>query len=88
MRPRGVLRLAAATALVVTIVIGMYAVALRQREQRLESMRAERQRIESELQRVKAMADESEPVVVLENGDAQLIVNRQDPHRKPQLFYY
>jgi hypothetical protein len=76
------------TAMLLMIIAGTYAVSMRQRHRRLESLRAERQRIESELRRVKAIADESQPVLVLENGDTRLIVNRQDPDQRPQLFYY
>lgn len=81
-------RFAAVTAMVLMIVAGTYATALRQRQQHLQSLRAERQRIEMELQRVKEIANQSEPVVVLENGDTRLIVNRDNPKQTPQLFYY
>ena len=81
-------RLAAVTAMVLMIIAGTYAVSLRQRQQRLQSLRAEHQRIEMELQRVKAIANESQPVVVLENGDTSLIVNRDNPKQQPPLFYY
>ena len=86
-RTRVVWRLAAVTAMVLMIIAGTYAATLHQRQQRLETLRAERQRIEMELQRVKALADQSQPVVVLENGDTHLIVNHQDPKQNP-LFYY
>ena len=79
---------AAVTAMVLMIVAGTYAVSLRQRQQRLQSLRAEHQRIEMELQRVKTIANESQPVVVLENGDTSLIVNRDNPKQQPPLFYY
>jgi len=74
--------------MVLMIVAGLQINAARQRQHRLESLRAERQRIETELQRIKVMADESKPVVVLESGDARLIVNRNNPKQNPQLFYY
>ena len=80
-------RFAAVTAMVLMILAGTYAAALRQRQERLQSLRAERQRIEMELQRVKALANQSQPVVVIESGDTRLIVNREDPKRPP-LFYY
>ena len=80
-------RFAAATAMVLLIVAGLQVHAARQRQHRLESLRAERQRIEAELQQIKAMADESKPVVVLESGDARLVVNRENPQQTP-LFYY
>jgi hypothetical protein len=78
---------AAVTAMVLMIIAGTYAAALRQRQERLASLRAERQRIEMELQRVKTLANQSQPVVVIESGDTRLIVNRQDPKQSP-LFYY
>ena len=87
-RTRVVWRLAAVTAMVLMIIAGTYAASLRQREHRLESLRAERQRIELDLQRVKALADQSQPVVVLENGDTRLIVNHHDPNPQPELLYY
>ena len=70
--------------MVLMIIAGTYAASLRQRQHRLESLRAERQRIELDLQRVKALADQSQPVVVLENGDTRLIVNHQDPKPQPE----
>jgi hypothetical protein len=81
-------RLAVVTAMVLMIIVGTYAASLRQRQQRLQSLRAERQRIEMDLRRVKAMADQSQPVVVLESGDTRLIVNHEDPNPQPQLLYY
>jgi hypothetical protein len=84
---RAVLRFAAVTAMVLMIIAGTYAAALRQRQERLASLRAERQRIEMELQRVKTLANQSQPVVVIESGDTRLIVNREDPKQSP-LFYY
>lgn len=74
--------------MVLMIVAGLQISAARQRHQRLETLRAERQRIETELQQIKAIADESKPVVVLENGDTRLVVNRENPKQTPQLFYY
>jgi hypothetical protein len=44
------------------------------RRQRLDALRAERQRIETELQQVKAIADDPRPVVVLENDNTRVIV--------------
>ena len=41
-----------------------------------------------DLRRVKAIADQSQPVVVLESGDTRLIVNHEDPNPQPQLLYY
>jgi Tfp pilus assembly protein PilO len=86
-RPQVRWRLAAVTVMLLIIVAGTYATAMRQRQHRLEALRAERQQIESELQRVKAIADQAQPFVVLESGDARLIVNRDNPKQQP-LFYY
>lgn len=44
------------------------------RRQRLDALRAERQSIETELQQVKAIADDPRPVVVLENDNTRVIV--------------
>ena len=74
--------------MLVIVVAASFASIEYRREKRLESLRAERQRIETELQQVKAMADEQRPVVVLENGGTQLIVNREDPGQRPQFLYY
>ena len=38
-------------------------------------LRAEHQRIESELQQVKAIADDATPVIVLENDDTRMVVD-------------
>lgn len=86
-RPQMAWRFAAVTAMVLIIIAGTYTAALRQRQHRLEALRAERQRIETELQRVKAIADHAQPVVVLESGDTHLIVNKDNPRERP-LFYY
>ena len=77
-RPRIAWRMVAATAMTLILVFGTYGVSLRhQRQQRIKALRAESQQIASELRRVKAKADESEPIVVLENGDTRVIVSNQ-----------
>ncbi|HUJ16079.1 MAG TPA: hypothetical protein VL284_19980 [Thermoanaerobaculia bacterium] len=86
-RRRATWTLALAAMLVIVVAASFASIEYR-REKRLESLRAERQRIETELQQVKAMADEQRPVVVLENGGTQLIVNREDPGQRPQFLYY
>jgi hypothetical protein len=80
-------RLVAATAMTLMLVVGSYATSVhRQRQQRIESLRVERQQIESELRRVKAIADEVQPVgVILENGDTRVIV---DLNQQAKLTYY
>ena len=78
--------MAAAYVMVFAILIGTYAASIRhERKQRLEELRAERQRIESDLRQVKAIADEAQPVVVLENGDTHVIV---DLKQKQESIYY
>ena len=68
----------AATAMTLIIVVGTYAASVRhERRQRINALLAERKQIESELRQVKAIADEAQPVVVLENGDTRVIVANQ-----------
>jgi hypothetical protein len=85
-------RLAAAFALMFCVAGLTYETAvIHQRHQRLDALRAEHQRIESELQQVKALADDPQPVVVLENGDTRVIVpaaNRSTGHYTPQPIMY
>lgn len=61
------------------------------RNRRLDALRAEQQRIETELQQVKAIADDPRPVVVLENDNTRLIVpvaDRGNAHATPQPIMY
>jgi hypothetical protein len=68
------------------LVVGSYATSVHRQRQRIESLRAERQQIESELRRVKAIADEVQPVgVILQNGDTRVIV---DLNQQAKLTYY
>jgi hypothetical protein len=79
-------RLVAATAMTLMLVVGSYATSVHRQRQRIESLRAERQQIESELRRVKAIADEVQPVgVILQNGDTRVIV---DLNQQAKLTYY
>ena len=85
-RARAPWRLAAAYAMVFVLLVGTYAASMhRERRQKLDEIRAEGQRIESDLQRVKAAADDAQPVVVLENGDTRVIV---DLKQRQQSIYY
>jgi hypothetical protein len=86
-RSRGAWRLAAAYAMLLVLVVGSYAAVIQRgrQERRVEALRVERQKIESELQQVKAIADDAQPVVVLENGDTHVIV---DLKRNTQSIYY
>jgi len=70
-------RMVAATAMMLMIVIGTYAASVHRERQRIRALRAEQQQIKSELHRVKAIADEAQPVVVLENGDTRVILANQ-----------
>jgi hypothetical protein len=80
-------RFMAATSLMLILVAGAYATSIhRQRLQRIRSLRAEHQRIESELQRVKQVADEA-PVVVLENGDTRVIVDVKQSRQTKPIYY-
>ena len=76
-QPRVVWRLVAATAMMLVLVVGTYGASLHRQRQRIRAMRAETQQIASELRRVKAEADEVEPIVVLENGNTRVIVANQ-----------
>jgi hypothetical protein len=72
---RTVWRLASAFAMILCLaVLGFEGKVLHDRQQRLVALRAEHQQLESELQQVKAIADDPRPVVVLENADTRVIV--------------
>ena len=83
-------RMAFACAMAMILVVGLYAGVSAQREkQKLNALRAERQRIETELQRVKAIADDAQPVVVLQNGDTRVIMQTPDsPYQQTKQVYY
>jgi len=69
-------RLATSFVVIVVVVFGIYAGSMKyQRQQRLAALRAEHHRLETELQKVKAMADDAPPVVVLDKGDTSVIVD-------------
>lgn len=81
-------RLMAAASLMLILVAGAYATSIhRQRVQRIRVLRAEHQRIESELQRVKEVADEAQPAVVLENGDTRVIVDVKQSRQTKPIYY-
>lgn len=72
-------RFAAAFALMLCVAALAYETAIvHQRHQRLDALRAEHERIETELQQVKALAADQRPVVVLENADTRVIVPAAD----------
>jgi hypothetical protein len=81
-------RFVAVTSLMLILVVGAYATSIhRQRVERIRTLRAEHQRIESELQRVKEVADEAQPAVVLENGDTRVIVDVKQNRQTKPIYY-
>ena len=91
LRDRPAFRFAAAFAMMLCVALLAYqTAAVHERHQRLDALRAEHQRIETELQQVKALADDPRPVVVLENGDTRVIVPVADrqPNRATQPIVY
>lgn len=81
-------RFFAAASLMLILVAGLYGTSVhRQRQQRIKSLRAEHQRIESELQRVKQIANQAQPVVVLENGDTRVIVDVKLSQQANPIYY-
>ena len=83
--PRIAWRMIAATAMMLLLVVGTYAASVHRERQRIKALRAEQQQIKSELRRVKAIAEEVQPVVVLENGDTRVIV---DLNQQSNPTYY
>jgi len=77
-------RLLAAAAMVLIVLAGSYGASLQRHRQRVREVRAQLPRLRSELHRVKAIADEVQPVAVFENGDTRVIVANQ--HSQP--IYY
>ncbi len=91
LKDRPTFRFAAAFAMMLCVAFLAYeTAAVHQRHQRLDALRAEHQRIETELQQVKAMAGDPRPVVVLENDDTRVIVPVADrqPNRTAQPIIY
>ena len=91
-QPRVVVwRYAAALAMTLCfLVIGVQAIAIRHaHRERIEQLRAEHQRIESELRQVKAVAEDPAPVVVLENADTRVIVpvSHRATHQQQPIYY-
>jgi type II secretory pathway component PulM len=77
-------RLLAATAMVLILIAGTYGASVRRQRQRIQEMRAQLPQLRSELHRVKAIANEVQPVAVFENGDTRVIVDSR--HARP--IYY
>ena len=77
-------RMAAGFAMAVCIVAMIQlAVAQQQRREHLAEMRAEQQKIEAELQAVKEIAKEAEPMVVLENDRGTRVIMDLDSAIQP-----
>lgn len=56
--------------------------------QRIETLRSEQQKIEAELEAVRRMARESEPVVVLEDGRGTRVIMDQSSIQQTSLRTY
>ncbi len=77
-------RLAAAFAMLVCVVAAVQVVVIQhQRAERLEALRLEQQKIEAELEAVKRIADDAEPVVVLENDQGTRVIMDLDSAIQP-----
>ena len=77
-------RLAAAFAMAACLIGVVQLASLEhQRNQRVEALRAEQQQLEAELQAVKRIAREAEPVVVLEDGRGTRVIVDLDSAIQP-----
>ncbi len=77
-------RMAAAVAMVVCLIGAVqFAIVQQQHRAQMESLRAEQQRIEAELEAVKKIADDAEPVVVLENNQGTRVIMDLDTAVQP-----
>ncbi len=89
---RATWRFAAAFAILLCVAVAAFETsAIHSRQQRLDAMRVEQQCIETELQQVKAIADDPRPVVVLENDNTRVIVpvaSRRSAHTNQQPIIY
>lgn len=76
--------MAAAFAMVVCLVaVAQIAVTEQRQRARMETLRAEQQRIEAELAAVKKIADDAEPVVVLEDDQGTRVIMDLDSAVQP-----
>jgi Tfp pilus assembly protein PilN len=77
-------RMAAAFAMVVCLVaVVQFAIVQQKQRARIETLRAEQQRIEAELEAVKKIADDAEPVVVLEDDRGTRVIMDLDTAVQP-----
>lgn len=84
------MRYAAAAMVLLCLVAGVRGVVRHERQERLEALRAEHQRIETELNRVKQAAEREQPVMVLEDGAGTRVVVDLDtePAARPASLTY
>ena len=84
---RAWLRVAASLATLV-LVAGLWTASLhRHRRVQLDALRAEHERIESDLRQLKSTAEEVSPFVVLQNGNNRIIVDTRTRTHPPTLDY-
>ena len=77
-------RLAAAFAMLVCVIAAVQMVMIQhQRAERLEALRIEQRQIEAELKAVKRIADEAEPMVVLEHDNGTRVIMDLDSAIQP-----
>lgn len=83
-------RIAAAFAVVAFLLLGVqFAVVRHAERERVEALRAERQELEAELEAVKRLAQDAEPVVVLENDEGtRVILDAGSSVHSASLRYY
>ena len=83
-RAPAVWRLATAFALAAVLLLGVPLVITKQAENaRVAVLRAEQQQLEAELEAVKQLAHEAEPMVVLENDDGTRVIMDVDSAVEP-----
>lgn len=70
------------------VAIAQITISSQQQRTRMELLRAEQQRIEAELAEVKKIADDSEPVVVLEDGQGTRVIMDLDSAVQPASLTY
>ena len=76
-------RLAAAFAMAAVVVALVNVAVLQHRQQRTLALRAEQQKLEAELEAVKKIARETEPMVVLENDQGTRVIIDLDTAVQP-----
>jgi hypothetical protein len=74
-RARYVWKFATSFAMVLLLVAGMFVQRHKETAKEMNALRAEHQKIETELKQVKAIADQAQPAVVLDNGQTRVIVD-------------